>query len=114
MALGFRFNTRSSDRDDMSDARRIEMVTTTVDDAIAGAIKERDGLQRRMDQSYAQAVNLLENSLPYGARDADQEQSINAAETAAADARSRIRNLDRQIENLTKIRTLATEIAGDG
>lgn len=94
------FRTRNRDRDAHTDMDRMMSVRRAIENAIAGATRERGGLQQRLDVSYAQASNLLDNSGEYGTRSSEDEQSIRDAEANAVMARERIDQIDIQIARL--------------
>ena len=94
------FRTRNPARDANTDLDRLMTVRRAIADALAGASRERQGLQQRVDVYYAQAANLLDNSGEYGARSNEDEQSIREAEANAAQATARIGQIDIQIAKL--------------
>ncbi|WDR03538.1 hypothetical protein PSQ19_05455 [Devosia algicola] len=97
------FRTRNPDRDANTDMDRMMTVRRAIEDAIVSARRERQGLQQRLDVSYAQASNLLDNSGDYGARSSEDEQSILDAEANAAAAKRRIGQIDLQINGLSEV-----------
>ena len=94
------FRTRNPARDANTDLDRLMTVRRSIADALAAASRERQGLQQRVDVYYAQATNLLDNSGDYGARSDEDEQSIREAEANAAQATSRIAQIDIQLAKL--------------
>jgi hypothetical protein len=94
------FRTRNPARDANTDLDRLMTVRRAIFDALTGATRERQGLQQRVDVYYAQATNLLDNSGAYGARADEDEQSIREAEASAAQATTRIGQIDLQIAKL--------------
>lgn len=107
------FRSRNPARNYNTDLERLTAVKRSVDTAIASAMSERDGLQRRIDLYYAQATNLLDNSAEFGARSSDDEASIKLAERNAGQATQRIRDVSAQIEHLQKMQRQAEGLIAD-
>jgi hypothetical protein len=95
------FRTRNPMRDTHTDLDRIMTVRRTLTDAIDSARSEREGLQRRLDLYYVQALSVLDNSAAYGERAREDEDAIETAERNAAAASARIRVIEGQITHLT-------------
>ncbi|WP_332688697.1 hypothetical protein [Devosia sp.] len=94
------FRTRNSQRDANTDLDRLMRVRRTIAAAMDEAVRERQGLEQRLDAFHAQATSLLDNSGDYAERRSEDEQAIGEAEANAAIATSRIGQIDAQIARL--------------
>ncbi|UJW87435.1 hypothetical protein [Devosia sp. SL43] len=94
------FRSRNPARNYTTDLERLTAVKRSVEQAIASAVSERDGLRRRVELYYAQAANLLDNTAEFGARSDDDEASITLAERNASEATQRVSDVSSQIEQL--------------
>lgn len=112
------FRTRNPGRDAETDQVRLETVRNAIAMALADARRERDGLQQRLELYHAQAATMLDSSASYGRRAAADEEVISSAEQNAAAARSRLVQLDAQIERfgtlLAELETVSAPAVGSG
>ena len=97
------FRTRDPSRDAATDTARIAAVRAAIESAIADARRERDGLERRVEEHYTQAAFMLDDAPDYAERSAEEEQGIADAERAAAAAQRRIESIEAQIGQLTAL-----------
>ena len=112
------FRTRNPGRDAETDDARFGTISNAISMALADARRERDGLSQRLNFYYAQAVSVMDNSPEYGRRDRSDEKAIGSAEGNASRARSRLAQLDIQIQRLEDLlnqvdRTLAPKTVPD-
>jgi len=109
-----RFRTRDPARDAATDTARLMTVRTSINEAIADATRERDGLKRRVDEYYTQAAFLLDDAPDYAERSSEEEQEIAGAEHSAIAAQRRIEAIDRQIGQLSALlRLLDSQTAAE-
>jgi chromosome segregation ATPase len=97
------FRSRNPLRNYNTDMDRLSTVKRAMEQALAGAVAERDGLKRRVELYHAQAANLLDNTAEFGARSDEDEASITQAERNAGEATQRVRDVSAQIEQLQKV-----------
>jgi len=97
------FRSRNPLRNYNTDMDRLSTVKRALEQALAGAVAERDGLKRRVELYHAQAANLLDNTAEFGARSDEDEASITQAERNAGEATQRVRDVSAQIEQLQKV-----------
>ena len=91
------FRTRSPERDNRSDAERRRAIAAVIERQRQSAMAERYGLETRMNDAYARAASLLETSVAYERRGAEDETAIRHFEKSAEAARKRIKHLDAEI-----------------
>ncbi len=112
------FRTRNPGRDAETDQVRLETVRNAITMALADARRERDGLQQRLELYHAQAATMLDSSAGYGRRAEADEEVISTAEQNAAAARTRLIQLDAQIDRfgtlLAELETVSTSAVGSG
>ena len=96
------FRTRNPARDATTDRDRLLAIRTAVLEAIEGATRERDGLRQRVDDYYAQASHLLDQS-EYGKRSPKEEQAIVEAERYGALGLRRIEAINAQLQRFGSI-----------
>lgn len=94
---GLFFRTRSAGRDHENDDRRRTAVRTTIEGALSDARRELAGLERRIADSRAAAVSLMDNSGDYGERSPEDESMIRDHEDEAARATQRLATLRGEI-----------------
>jgi len=97
------FRSRNPLRNYNTDMDRLSTVKRALEQALAGAVAERDGLKRRVELYHAQAANLLDNTAEFGARSDEDEAAITQAERNAGEATQRVRDVSAQIEQLQKV-----------
>lgn len=97
------FRTRRPGRDLKTDRDRLSHVSSAIETAIESARSEREGLERRLELYYAQAVSLLEDAPEFSSRSERQEQAITEAERNAQAATLRIKQISAQIDKLQDV-----------
>jgi len=94
------FRTRAASRDAATDLSRLDSIVAAVRDAIASATRERDGLQRRVEDGQARTASLLDRAPEYGQRRPAEEAAIREAERQLVAALGRVNQLDAHIADL--------------
>lgn len=92
------FQTRSADRDRQTDLARRQAIAGVLTRQRVDAEREMSGLERRMEEAYQRAAELLANTDDYTTRSARDEDEIRRFEASAEAARLRISDLNDQLE----------------
>jgi hypothetical protein len=112
--LGRFFRTRSADRDRAADEARWTSVTSSITEALEGARRERDGLQRRYGQVQSNAAFLYDGDTG----ESGGPEALGRMEDELLAAERRLAALSRQIELLQELsgtanRLRAAALGGD-
>jgi hypothetical protein len=96
-----RFKTRSSRRDEDSNANRIASIEQSIRKAIVDAEVEKTGLNRRIDKQRVQASVMIGNEI-YGdlERHPEAEKLLTDAEREMLRGLARIRELNAHMDHL--------------
>lgn len=97
--LGRFFRTRSADRDRAADEARWTSVTGSITEALEGARRERDGLQRRYGQVQSNAAFLYDGE----AGEPGEPEALGRMENELLAAERRLTALSHQIELLEQL-----------
>lgn len=101
MALGLGgFRTRSPERDNERDAKRLAKLRAAIVNARDDALSEHTGLSRRVNEHFARAAMLLDATGSFAERAPEDEQAIAASEKQALAGQQRLEALTRQIAML--------------
>lgn len=93
------FRTRDPSRDAATDRDRLMTVRSSIVAAIDSAVRERDGLKRRVDDYFASASHILDQT-DFNDRSADDEAAISRAERQGSAGLHRIAVIDAHISHL--------------
>src|SRR5689334_4369504 len=93
------FRTRDPARDTATDRDRLMTIRSSIVAAIDSAIRERDGLRRRVDNYFASASHILDQA-GFEERSAHDEAAVVEAERQGSAGLERIAAIDAQIERL--------------
>ncbi len=99
---GRMFRTRDPARDANTDRERLLQIRVAIAEAIAGATRERDGLQQRVDDYYAQASHILDQG-GYESRSSAAEQEVVEAERQGSAGLRRIAAINAQLEQFHQL-----------
>lgn len=96
------FRTRDPSRDAATDRQRLDGIRAAITGAIQGATLERAGLRQRVDDYYAQASQILDNS-EYGKRSEKLEREVLEAERQGRIGHSRLAALEVELERYRQL-----------
>lgn len=96
------FRTRNPQRDAATDRDRLLSVRAAIVSAIESASRERDGLKQRVEDYYASASHILDQS-SFEERPAADEEAVRVAEQHGAAGLARIAAIEAQLVRLNRL-----------
>ncbi|MET3925007.1 hypothetical protein [Devosia sp. 2618] len=106
------FQTRSRERDQTTDINRYRTLLLAVERSVDEVRKEREGLQRRLDEHLLRASSIVDNSGAFGSRDPQDEKDIEESERQIQWVRQRLGELERQSSELDGVRAQVSGLLG--
>lgn len=108
-----RFRTRAPGRDAATDRQRMDAIRASVTGAIDSAARERAGLKQRVDDHFALASHILDNS-DYEQRSQKQESEVLEAERQGQLGLNRLARIDAELERYRQLLILVDSFLDEG